>query len=74
MESPLAQRDDESNRVSEVVPRFTTYFVSQVINLSDADGKIVIHLDIESASQREFDKSLNAGGALSFRFLATDCP
>jgi hypothetical protein len=52
-ESPLAQTDDNPDRVSEVFPRFTTYFVSQIINLSDADGEIVIHLDIESASQRK---------------------
>src|SRR6266498_2687328 len=53
LESPLTQTDNDSGRVSEVVSRLTSQFVSQVINLSDADGEIVIHLDIESASQRE---------------------
>src|SRR5262245_275054 len=58
LESPLTQTDDNPGRVSEVVPRLACYFVFQVINLCDADGEIAIHLDIQSASQRECECSI----------------
>jgi hypothetical protein len=73
LESPLTQTDDDPGRVSEVVPRTTSKIVSQfdsqVINLSDADGKIVIHLDIESASQRECECIIRQWSKRSTRSL-----
>src|SRR5262245_3688099 len=51
-ELPVAQTDDDPDRVPEVIEHFTSGPGSQVIYLTEANGEIVMHFDIESASQR----------------------
>ena len=48
----VAQTDDDPDRVPEVIEHFTSGPGCQVIYLTEANGEIVVHFDIESASQR----------------------
>ena len=47
----VAQTDDDPDRVPEVIQPFTSGPGSQVIYLTEANGEIVMHFDIDPTSQ-----------------------